>query len=88
LFLILPKLRQIQVDRERILRLLVLMPKSVVYDLVHRVYITSASEEEEEEDKTEEQESEQESEDEEEEATDAESQEITVSFLSNFLGCC
>ena len=65
------------------------MPKSVIYDLVHRVYVTSAGEEEEDANKEEEEEDESEEESEEEdEVADAESQEITVSFLFNHLGCC
>ena len=65
------------------------MPKSVIYDLVHRVYVTSAGEEEEDAKKEEEEEDESEEESEEEdEVADAESQEITVSFLFNHLGCC
>ena len=80
MFLILPKLRQIQTDRERILRLLILMPKSVVYDLVHRVYVNSASEEEEDAKAEEEEEDQEEEEEEEVEAVEAESQEITVFF--------
>ena len=61
------------------------MPKSVVYDLVHRVYVTSASEEEEEETKGEEEDEEEE--EEEEDVAEGESQEITVFFLFDFLGC-
>jgi hypothetical protein len=65
------------------------MPKSVIYDLVHRVYVTSAGEEEEDAKKEEEEEDESEEESEEEdEVADAESQEITVFFLFNHLGCC
>jgi Ran GTPase-activating protein (RanGAP) involved in mRNA processing and transport len=65
------------------------MPKSVIYDLVHRVYVTSAGEEEEDAKKEEEEDEEEEDEsEEEEEVADAETQEITVFFLSNHLGCC
>ena len=82
--LLLPKLRQVQADRERILRLLVLMPKAVIYDLVHRVYTVSSSEEEEE-DKNNEDEEEEEEEEEEDENSEAESQEITVSLKTPFI---
>lgn len=75
MLLILPKLRQVQADRERILRLLILMPKSVVYDLVHRVYVTTSTEEEDEEKIIEEEEDDDEDE---EDAAETESQEITV----------
>ena len=55
------------------------MPKSVIYDLVHRVYITSNNEEEEEGNKkTEEEESEDEEEEDQAEGVESESQEITV----------
>ena len=75
--MLLPKIRLIQADRERILRLLILMPKSVVYDLVHRVYITT-NDEEEEEDKTDEEEDDEDYEEKDKENSEAESQEITV----------
>ena len=65
------------------------MPKSVIYDLVHRVYVTSAGEEDEDAKKEEEDDKEEEDEsEEEEEVADAESQEITVFFLFNHLGRC
>jgi PAS domain S-box-containing protein len=37
-FLLIPRIRQIQLDREKILRLLLLVPKEIVHDLVYRVY--------------------------------------------------
>lgn len=83
--MILPKLRQVQADRERILRLLILMPKSVVYDLVNRVYVTHANEEDDDDQKEEEEddgdeEEEEEDDDDNEQVAEAESQEITVIY--------
>ena len=37
-FIVIPRLREIQTDREKILRLIVLLPKSIIYDLVYNVY--------------------------------------------------
>lgn len=39
-FAIIPQFRAVQQDREKILRLIVQLPKSVVYDLVYKVYAT------------------------------------------------
>lgn len=77
IFLILPKLRQVQADRERILRLLVLMPKSVIYELVHRVYVTTNSEDEDV-DKDEDEDDDEDEQNDEKENVETELQEITV----------
>jgi hypothetical protein len=77
--LLVPRIRIIQADREKILRLLLLMPKSNVYDLVHRVY-TSADDEEDDvkKQKGEDEDDESEEEEEADEGVDGETQEITV----------
>ena len=77
--LLLPRIREIQVDRERILRLLLLMPKSNVYDLVHRVY-AATNDEEEDDNKKDDDEEEEEEEESEQEGGEGEAQEITVRF--------
>lgn len=78
IFLIVPRIRQVQLDREKILRLILLMPKSNVYDLVHRVYTTTEDEDEHEKNHKDEDED---SEDEDEdvaEGDEGEAQEISV----------
>jgi hypothetical protein len=52
-FLILPKIYQIQADREAILKLLLLVPKSVAFDLVNNVYTTTTAEQDEDVEKKE-----------------------------------
>ena len=87
IFAIVPRVRQVQLDRERILRLMLLIPKSNVYDLVHRVYTTADAEQEEdlEDDDVEESASQTE----EGEGDVNEAQEITVTFLFQLIqGCC
>lgn len=57
------------------------MPKSVIYELVHRVYVTSNSEDEDEDNEKDE-------ENDEEENVETESQEITVNWIVFYLlGC-
>jgi hypothetical protein len=64
IFVIIPRLRVIQIDREKILRLILLVPKENIYDLVYNVY-TAGDEEEEEDNKKSEDEDDEGSDDEE-----------------------
>jgi hypothetical protein len=78
-FLLVPRIRLVQSDREKILRLLLLMPKANVYDLVHRVYTTVDEEDEDEKKKKDEDDEEEEEEEEEDDDVDGgDSQEIAV----------
>ncbi len=78
IFLIVPRIRLVQADREKILRLILLMPKSNVYDLVHRVYTTASDEDEDEKKQTDEDEEDEDEDDDAAEGDEGEAQEISV----------